>query len=69
MGLKVCLANPIPERGILAVVKVEPTMVESVARCSVDDGRVCIVFAVMDEDRPDVDEDKQAKVCEFLERE
>lgn len=39
------------------------------ARGTVDDWAVGYVFAVMDEYCPDVDEDEEANVDEFLERE
>lgn len=39
------------------------------ARRAVDDGRVGYVFAVMDEDGPDLDKDKEREVGELLKRE
>ena len=44
-------------------------MVHSVACRAIDDVGIRYVFAVMDEDSPDVDEDEEGDVCEFLEGE
>lgn len=44
-------------------------MVHGVAGGAVDDGRVGDVFAVVDEHRPEIDEDEEGDVGEFLERE
>ena len=44
-------------------------MVHSVACCAIDDVGICYVFAVMDEDGPDIYEDKKGDVGEFLEGE
>lgn len=61
--------QPIPQRRELTVVEVKIQMVCTVARSSVYYRAVGIVFAVVDEDRPDVDEDEKGDVCEFLQRE
>ncbi len=41
-------------------------MVHGVASCTVDDGAVCVVFAIVNEDRPNVDEDEECDVCKLL---
>ena len=38
-------------------------------RSAVDDGGIRYVLAIVDEDCPDVDEDEESDVGEFLERE
>jgi hypothetical protein len=67
--LPVAAPQPIPQRGELAIVVVEVKMVHGVAGGAVDDGGVGDVLAVVDEDGPDVDEDEEGDVGEFLERE
>jgi hypothetical protein len=65
----VAATQTIPQRGELAIVVVEVKMVHGVAGGAVDDGGVGDVLAVVDEDGPDVDEDEEGDVGEFLERE
>ena len=42
-------------------------VVHSVASCTIYYWRISSVFAVVDHDGPDVDEDEEGNVCEFLE--
>ena len=51
----------------MAIVVIEVEMVHSVACRAIDDVRIRYVFAVMDEDGPDVYEDEKGDVGEFLE--
>ena len=44
-------------------------MVHGVACGAVDDWVVGIVFSIVDEDGPDIDEHKECNVCKLLERE
>lgn len=67
--LAITATNAIPQRRELAVVVVEVQMVHSVAGSAVDDRIVSVVFAVVDQDGPDIDEDEENDVGEFLQRE
>lgn len=69
VGFSVAAAQTIPQRGELAIIIVEVEMVHRVARGAIDDGRIGHVFPVVDEDRPDVDEDEEGDVGNFLEGE
>jgi hypothetical protein len=41
-------------------------MMQSVARCTVDNWRIRNIFSVVDHHRPNVDEDEENNVCKFL---
>ena len=67
--LPVAPAQPIPQRRELSVVVVEVQMVHRMARCAIHNNAVADVFAIVYQDRPDVDEDEQDDICILLERE
>lgn len=85
VGLAVRTSQAVPESSVLAVVVVEVEtmqrlalsvsnnwevlLVHRVASRAVDDGALSNVFAVMDQDGPDVDKGKENDVGELLERE
>ena len=69
VGLAVAAAEAVPEGGELAVVVVEVEVVHGVAGGAVYDGRVVGIFAVVDQDGPDVDEDEEGDAGDFGERE
>lgn len=67
--LAVAAAKPIPQRSELAIIVVEIEMVHCVARSAIDNRRISDVLAVVDKDCPDIDENKQEDVGEFLQGE
>ena len=67
--LAVAAAKPIPQRSELAIIVVEIEMVHCVARSTIDNRRISDVLAVVDKDRPDIDEYEQEDVGEFLQGE
>jgi hypothetical protein len=67
--LAVTAAEAIPEGGVLAVVVVEVEVVHGVAGGTIDDGRVGYVFAIVNEDGPDVDKGEEENIRKLLERE
>lgn len=67
--LAVAATHAIPQGGKLAVVVIEVEMVHCVTRRAVHQGTVGDVFAVMDEDSPEVDETEQEDVGKLLQGE
>lgn len=65
----IAATQTIPDSRELAVVEVEIEVVHSMAGGTVDDGGVRDVFAVMNQDSPDVDEDKKEDIGKFLQGE
>jgi len=67
--LSVAASQTIPQSRVLAIVIVEVQVVHGVTRSAVYERAVGQVFAVVDEDRPELHEDEETEVCEFLHRE
>jgi len=59
----------IPQRRELAVVVVEVQVVHCMAGGTINYGRISDIFAVVDQDGPDVDEHEEQDVRELLQRE
>lgn len=65
-GLAVGTSDAVPEGEVLAIVVVEVKMVDGVMGGRIDDIGVELVFAVVDQDRPQVDGAKHAQVDVLL---
>jgi len=61
--------QPIPKRRILSIIIIKVQMMHRVARRAINNRGVSDVLAVVDEDGPDLDEEEEGQVCEFLQRE
>lgn len=62
----IAASDSVPKREVLAVIVVEVKMVHSMARSSVNNRAVHDEFAVVNEDRPHVDEDEQTNISHLL---
>ena len=69
VGLAVAATQTVPEGSELAVVVIEVQVVHGVAGCTVHDGTVGNVLAVVNEDSPEVDEPEQENVGHLLQGE
>jgi len=65
----VASAHPIPDCGVLSIIVVEVQVVHSVASSTVENGTICNILTIMNNDSPDVDKHKQPNVCKLLHRE